>query len=574
MVKINPSKLIVTLLAIFFVMALMAEVNKKDIIVAEFAGEIITLADIEQRIAEIPPMQQGRFNNNEGKVELLKMLCTEELFYQEALALGMDNSDEVIGRTDPQVKTFYTQEYKKSISERSITFTDEEKRNYFSENKTTMFAGRTYEEVSKELEMRMRPSKVKEITDSLIKALTDKYEIVLNEDILGKLNLEDMESSRAIESEIYLTSNKPEFEHTLKYVIDTYKYLDPRTQTALTSLEDLIIMMKSHIEMDLFYMKALEEGLNKREDLVKKETQIRRIVILRSTYNKIIVETIPQDDDGALAYYEENIAKFSSTPSRKIQAFVFATKDKAEELYPAIKKLVKKNKVEQLNELIQANSKITKDNGAIDNIYHNGIIPGIGKDQYYNDKIFDIPSKKVNIKKLSKIFETINGDFVFFRILEDNVAIPEDFVEIMTKVKSTMMRDISKERFEAKVAELENKFNLVKYEDRLIVKLSAEEYFTEAEESQKKRRYNDAVYYYDKIIEYYPATNHEYKAAFMKAFLYAEEINDKRKAIELFEKFLEDYDEGDLHESARFMLGELNGNSNLIEKFEDTQSIE
>lgn len=141
----------------------------------------------------------------------------------------------------------------------------------------------------------------------------------------------------------------------------------------------------------------------------------------------------------------------------------------------------------------------------------------------------------------------------------------------MPKVKNTMLREISRENFMNLETELAAKYNLVKYNDRLIVKLTPEEYFTKAEEAQKARRYNDAVYYYDKLIEYFPGTNHEYKASFMKAFLYSEELKDKRKATELFEDFLKNFDKGDLHESAKFMLGELNGDSKLIEKFEDKE---
>lgn len=572
MVKINPSKLILSIIAVIFMASLCAQVNKADVIVAEYAGKQITLADVEQRIAEIPPMQQSRFTNNEGKIDLLKNMCTEELFYEEAKALGMEKTEEVISRTDPQVKTFYSQEYKKSISERDMTFTEEEKKAYFHENKDTIFGGRTYPEAEKEIEMRLRPQKVKLLTESLIKALSDKYKIVMNEDLIKTVNLENIEANKEIENEKYLTSDVPELERDIAYIVNIFKYLPAQTQKSITDTDKLVEMMKSHLEMDLLYGKAMEEGLDKREDLAAKEQQIRRLVLLRTTYNKLIVEPIPQDDESAQTYYEDNIEKFSSNSHRKIQTFEFKTKEKAEELYPIIKKLAKtKDADAEIAEIVQLNSLRKKDDGVVDFIYANGIIPNRGKDQYYNDLIFATPDKKVKAKKLSELFETGDGDWAFFRILEVTPAIAEPFVEIMPKVKNTMLRELSRENFMAKETELAAKYNLVKYNDRLIVKLTPEEYFTKAEEAQKARRYNDAVYYYDKLIEYFPGTNHEYKASFMKAFLYSEELKDKRKATELFEDFLKNFDKGDLHESAKFMLGELNGDSKLIEKFEDKE---
>jgi len=572
MVKINPSKLILSIIALAFMVTLCAEVNKEDVIVAEYAGKQITLADIEQRISEIPPMQQSRFTNNEGKIELLKMMCTEELFYEEAMALKMDENSEVISRTDPQVKTFYSQEYKKAISERDMSFTEEEKRAFFSENKNGIFGGRTYDEAAREVEMRLRPQKVKTMTEALIKALSDKYKIVMYEDVLRKVNLDDLEANKAIESEVYLTSDRPEYVRDIAYIVSIYKYLPPQSQASITDSDKLIDMMKSHLEMDLLYRKALEEGFDKREDLVKKEAQIRRLVLLRTTYNKIIVESIPQDDESALEYYEENIEKFSSNSHRKIQAFEFVTKEKAEEIYPIIKKLAKKKgKDAEIAEIVQLNCTRKKDDGVVDFIYANGIIPNRGKDEYYNELIFATPDKKVKPKKLSELFETADGEWAFFRILEVTPAVAEPFVEIMPKVKTTMIRELSRSNFLEKETELSAKYNLVKYNDRLIVKLTPEEYFTKAEDAQKSRRFNDAVYYYDKIIEYFPGTNHEYKASFMKAFLYSEELRDKRKATELFEEFLTKFDKGDLHESAKFMLGELNGDSKLLDQFEEKE---
>lgn len=75
--------------------------------------------------------------------------------------------------------------------------------------------------------------------------------------------------------------------------------------------------------------------------------------------------------------------------------------------------------------------------------------------------------------------------------------------------------------------------------------------------------------FYDQIIDNYPNGIDDYKAYFMKAFLVAEEIKDTDAALQMFKTFLTRYPEGDLHESARFMIDSLEGNLDGFEEFED-----
>ena len=75
----------------------------------------------------------------------------------------------------------------------------------------------------------------------------------------------------------------------------------------------------------------------------------------------------------------------------------------------------------------------------------------------------------------------------------------------------------------------------------MVVTLSAEEYFNKAEAAQKRRRFNDAIFYYDEVIKHHKNDKDDYKAMFMKGFLFAEELKDTEKAIAIFEEFLKLY---------------------------------
>jgi len=54
----------------------------------------------------------------------------------------------------------------------------------------------------------------------------------------------------------------------------------------------------------------------------------------------------------------------------------------------------------------------------------------------------------------------------------------------------------------------------------------------------------------------------------MKAFLVAEELKDEDLALQLFKNFLTRFPEGDLHDSARFMIDSIEGNIEIFEDFE------
>lgn len=52
-------------------------------VIAEFDGGQITYGDIEYRISKISPMYQQKYKTYDGKVKLLEMMCTEELFIRK-----------------------------------------------------------------------------------------------------------------------------------------------------------------------------------------------------------------------------------------------------------------------------------------------------------------------------------------------------------------------------------------------------------------------------------------------------------------------------------------------------------
>ena len=524
-------------------------------ILAEYDGGKITRAMLNDKLSKIPPMYQYKYQNEEGKIELLDQMWVEELFYKKALSMDIDQDETYQKRVQQQKDMLLAQDYRKNILSQNLTFTEDEKKAYFMENEDK-FKGSTLEEASGTIERYLRPEKEKLILENTIDSLKNAYEIQLQEDIISKINYEDLQANKSIEPEFIVSANTPELKMTVMDFVLAYGDQKSKGRAGIKGIEDLEKFINSTLESKMYAYEARKEGYQ--NDAKRKEIfeQIERSLMLRTAYNKLVVEKIDLSDKALKKYYKDNKKTFSSLAYRNIQEFVFDDEEEAKRLH----KLVKKAKGDKtLIDNLAAQFSKNKD-GYLPKIYENGIIPGLGEDQAYSDMVW-----KTKANKISTIFQNKNDEYVFFRIVADNPAIAKSFDEEKDTVKRTKMKKEQRERFDAMKEELKEFYHLALYPDKLIMKLSAEEYFDKAENSQKKRRFRDAIYYYDQIFKYYKNQKDDYKALFMKGFILAEELNEKDQALEIFNQVLDEYPEGDLHESAIFMKNEILGKNKDLE---------
>ncbi len=561
--RIISKKAIFTLVAIFTVLSLFAATEVADsTIVADYKGGKITMGNLNERLAQIPPMYKSKFTTIEGKKELLDIICVEELFYLEASNQKIMEQKEFTERIADQIKTAYFTEYKKELLKDGVSITTEEKKAYFNENHD-QFKERTFEEAEKLIESRLKPEKEKEFIEAKKQELFKKFNVEINHDVLETINIAAPDSNEVIINEKIISSSNPAIERTVGDLIAHIDILPERTQMALYSVEGLTNYVDELANADAFYVEALDKGFDKNPAVITIITQIKRNMALRTIYNALVVDAIDTSEEAVQKFYDENMDQFSTLAHRKIQTFGFDTKKTATKMRKKVKKLIKKQKDEEINALIAENSVYKAKDGVLDHVYDNGIIPGIGKDEVYCDMVWAIEPGQ-----LSDVFQNSKEKFVFLRILEDVVATATPFEEVKAKVEQNLMRTLSKEKFESVKQELEIKYALNKYPDKMVVTLSAEEYFNKAEAAQKRRRFTDAIFYYDEVIKHYKNDKDDYKAMFMKGFLFAEELKDTEKAIAIFEEFLTLYPEGDLSESAQYMLSSLKNNEDMIESIE------
>ncbi|MCF7920012.1 MAG: peptidyl-prolyl cis-trans isomerase [Candidatus Cloacimonetes bacterium] len=560
------NKRTVLIIAILVLAGLLAGVIPPETVLADFSGGTITVADFNKRLDDIPPMYKTRYQTYEGKAKFLNDLVTEEVFYQEALSLGFDEDPGIQDKLENQIKSTYYSEFQKDLLAEKMKFSDEELHEYFLNNLDD-YPGITFEEARTMVEKAYENEKKPEFLETYEKGLLEEYDIVIQEALLDSLDFNDMSTIEPIAGEKYITSNLPELEKTIGELKDFYDGLPNQNKRPFLQKDSRLNSVKELVKMDMYYLKAVAAGYDTNTVVLETLPALKRNLMLRETYNRLVTEQIDVSEEKVREYYNTNIEKFSTKASRKIQAFGFEDEATAKQNLKAAKKAVKKENEELLNQLLEA-SVFEFDKGEINYIYKNNLIPKCGQDTLWCEMVWETLPGKTDPEKFSSIFESAQGYYVFFRILEDNLAVATPFEDAQVKIENEMRKDLSRQYFQDTDTQLRQKYAVRIYEDNLVEKLTAEEYFQNAENSQKKRRYKDAIYYYDQICELYPNSQDAYKALFMKGFLYSEEMNDKDMAIEIFSKVISEYPEGELHESADFMIKELKGESNILEKME------
>ncbi len=421
-----------------------------------------------------------------------------------------------------------------------------------------------FDEVADTIEQRIRPIKESELYMSETEKLFKEFNIVIDNEAIEAVNFNDDSLATEVLQQNVVTSSNPEFVFTVADLKGMQKEISAEQRAQFSDPKARVSIVKKNLEDRVFYFDAKRKGYLDSEDVKESLEQIRYAAILRAAYNAQVMEKVVVTDEDIARLYEETKENYAVKPTRKIQTFHFETEKQASKALKKVRKYAKKDQQDKIAELIQESSLFTRNDGIIDNIRDNGLIPNVGKDANYSALVWSTEPGE-----FSEVFEGANGEFVFFHVLEETPLTYKDFEEVKSTISSNEYRKQVREKFEAFTKELEEKFHLVKYTDKLDMSLTAKELFDMAEDAQKRKRYNDAVSYYDQIIKVYNNGADDYKATFMKAFLYSEELKDTDKAKELFQAVLDNFPQGDLHESAEFMLQTLNGEVNFLEEIKE-----
>jgi hypothetical protein len=635
-------------------------INESDIL-AEFDGGVITRADLEKRISHLPPNMQGRYKTIEGQKQVLDAIAMEEVFAAKAMQLKLNEDPEVVANIETAKKQFLIQEfYKRNITD-LVVVTDEDKQQYYEENKkifyinpnitaniiqlsdeetaqqavqelrsgksfeevsnlyninnyikslksvvrnirlngnipgigndyeledliakaqpdTTAILGpyktttgwyvfrvvdhqpgyqKTYEEVYSELEQRVKPVVEARLLNDLMTNLKAKYAVIVDSTIVTQIDLRNPSQNKDIEEQVLVTASAPELTITVKTLLDSFSKLSPQEQLFYTKGGGAKQFLDQELIRNLLYLEAKNQNY---EEYIKDDEnyqQMQRYYLLQKAYKILVVDSINISSEDTRAYFEAHIQDFTNPSYRTIQVLWFNDEQTAESVRKLYALYTAFDDTTRINNLIETKS--TRPNLSIlDHIYNNGIITGIGPDKDFCDMVWNNP-----VGYISPVFKTARGDIVFFQIISETPAQVKSFTEVEPSIYNILRKERQMAQQEKVIQELYEEFNMVLHPERITLQVTADEFFKMADNAAKSRNFNDAIAIYDQIIQHYPNGSDDYRASFMKAFIIAEELKDEDYALQLFKDFLKKYPQGDLNESAQFMIDSLEGKIKL-----------
>lgn len=416
---------------------------------------------------------------------------------------------------------------------------------------------KTYEEVYSELEQRVKPVVETRLLNNLMTELKTKYAVVVDSTLVNQIDLRNPAKNKDIEEQILVNASIPELTITVKSLLDSFSKVSPQEQLFFTKGGGAKQFLEQELIRNLLYLEAknqnYEEYLKDNEDY----QQMKRYYMLQKAYKMLVVDSVKIDSEDTRNYYDAHIQDFTNPAYRTIRVLWFNDEEAAESARKKYTLYIAFNDTTRINNLIETKSTKPK-LSILDHIYNNGIITGIGPDKDFCDMVWNNP-----VGYISPVFKTARGDIVFFEILSETPPQVKSFTEVEPSIYNILRRERQMAQQEKVTQQLYEEFHMVLHPERITLQVNADELFKMADDAAKSRNFNDAIAIYDQIIQHFPNGSDDYRASFMKAFVIAEELKDKERALQLFKDFLKKYPQGDLNESAQFMIDSLEGKIQL-----------
>ncbi len=410
-----------------------------------------------------------------------------------------------------------------------------------------------FSEVKPEIEQRLRPLKEREALDTLIDRLKLKYSVEIDSSMANVIDLNSPKINEGIIDNLVVKSPTESLRMTVRQIMDNFDKIPPQEQIFVIKGGGVYQLIDQELIQNLLYLESKASGYEKYFNDNPDYQQTKRSYILRAAYEKLVVNTIEVSDQEIADRYERDLETYTNPASRTIEVLFFDKKKIADKTWRKFNSAWKKNNEKKMQEIIKKYS-LKPENAVLENQYQNGIVTGLGNDQEFSRMIWANP-----VGYLSPVFTSARGDIVFFRILKEIPKSYKPLVEVNPRIYGAIKKEKEKTTQDKVAEDLFVEFNMKKYPERVKLSMTADELFTQADTAARQRNFKDAIVYYDQIINSYKNNSDDYKASFMKAFLIAEEMKQTDLALTLFREFLDKYPEGDLHESARFMIDSLEG---------------
>lgn len=420
---------------------------------------------------------------------------------------------------------------------------------------------RAYSEVESELEQKVRPALETANLNAMMTTLKAKYSVTVDSTTMALINLKDRSQNAAIEDIAVIKSPNTDINVTVKQLLANFDKMSPQEQVFFTKGDGAPQLANQELTKNIMFKDAVAQHY---EDYFKDNADYQQMIrynVLQEVYKRIVIDQINIDADQVREYYDGHLDAYTTPESRAIEILWFENEKAANKAWKRYVKAAKKGQTTELDKIVKDFSKYPE-RRMYDNQYNNGIVANIGQDADFSKRIWTL-----NIGDVSPVFTTVKGDIVFFRVLKENPKVVKSFTEMEPRIFGSLKKEQEKKQQEAVTEQLYVEFDMKKYPEKITLLLTAADLFDLADGAARQRKFKDAIVYYDQIINNYKNNVDDYKATFMKAFLVTEEMGDKTLGLDLFKGFLRKFPAGDLNESAKFMIDEMEGKTDA--KFED-----
>jgi peptidyl-prolyl cis-trans isomerase C len=378
---------------------------------------------------------------------------------------------------------------------------------------------------------------------------------------LGASSCSHDKKDKAIEVKRGLAARVGDIKITEEQMIDMFDELPQPQRKQFKGPEGQAAFVDRLIEQTLLYQAALDDGLDKTEEMKDRIRLVTMNVLVAEYYSKKVLAKVKVDKKDIKAYYESHPAEFTRSPVTRAQ-YLFTV-----DSLRAVKWQERLAKGENFSKLARAESEDgeTAPQGG-DTGYFNpgGYIKGVGRSEIFSKAV-----EQLEVGKVSGIIHLEKG-FAIVRVTEKNPV----KMQTLDEATETIERKLRSDKAEAELKETVEKL-MKKHPSENYVRERLEKTTRTPEElwemAQIEPDARTRIQFYRDIVNLYPNHKNAPEALFMIGFTYAEELTDYVQARRVFNELERTYPNSEIVESAKWMKENMEKAHQKLESMEGVQ---
>jgi peptidyl-prolyl cis-trans isomerase C len=305
-------------------------------------------------------------------------------------------------------------------------------------------------------------------------------------------------------------------------------------------------LLKRLVEEEMMYQAALDAGLQNEADVARQLRDSRRRILVDAYYRGFVEKAARLSDDQVQAYYDQHPEEFTDPEQVRIRHILLGSKREAERLRARI--------VSGDIDFAEAARKYSTDDRSKAS---GGTIPGyLARDRSVGH-LGQLPglvdaALKLEAGEISQPIQTEKGWHLVL-VEEKRASKLRPLSEVREQIQARGSGERIRTKYEETMKGLRERYNVEVNDEALDEArlLSAPELFQLAQETQDPK---ERIRIYQRILHEHPENDRCFEAQFMIGFVYSEDLKDHEKATEAFQKLIDNYPDCDLVESARWMM--------------------